>query len=1799
LIYVILALYLCLDLLMDSNSEHIRKKLLDIRRKLLDLSKRNRLLNYRHNKSAVRVIDEQPRQVFDYLVRSAKPMTFIPLEPTDEEDDYPPGNDGAQRPSTSVEVAEHVGVDLSDDLPEPNESEEEVPERHRDNKLQTKLFVEILEARLRRMASKARTIIEETGKNQLYLVLGFLEWKERNDSSREFEAPLIMIPVELKKKERRSQKARCYEYTIQYTGEDLIPNLSLREKLVRDFNLILPDFEDEHVIAGEDVENDLDPEAYFEAARDMISNMEGWEVRRKIVLGFFSFSKLMMYLDLDPSKWPNGALENNQHIHRLFGLEESSYSDGTDLTEDDHDPESFPLILDADSSQTEAIRDAMNGRDMIIQGPPGTGKSQTITNLIACFLNAGKSVLFLAEKMAALNIVHRNLEKVRLADFCLEIHSHKVDKRQVRDSLRKRNDLNTRNVGGISEIAQLKALKESLGKYILAITKPVGPKGETVYEVLGKSENLRSRLTNPSGLTIQESDSIGELEMQEALSLLDSLSRQYKEIGAPRKNIWCGFEAVTLIHGDENKVAEYLEAARVALARILKTVETCYSALNVEADSKEITAVGLEAMCEFAKHVPPSDIQCDLAAKVFQTGDKRIWEHARAFQQLIHDYLKMTTDAGEIFSNPDAISTDDAAALCKQLDGLVEWGITTIDKLLAESLYRTCDKLRTELQQCSDLVQEELPAVFSYLENVADLDRIEAIIRLFHAMPEEIERIDVSRLLSSSVRLLATELIEESSRLLSEREELGSVFALDDACEIEELSTIRRVLRQKQKSVLRWFHRDYRQARNQLNAFLRDPSLIKNRALADLTERLEHLLRDEQEFGQKREYNEMFGEMFCGLDTEWNRLRRVVGWVANLIDATRSADEAKLLVGRLCMSQLRSSNETFSRIVTSIRQTSETYASQMKDLGCTQSLDDLVSRKILSLRGECEKQRDICSAIHDSSIADMLPEKCDISAAKSALDALVESNRLRTQLNADQQMKSMLGPSFAGANTNIDALVETVDWALQACQLNLPEELAARLTAEDTETVIAEISKAAESMMQNFELAKSNIGRLSQFGELDIQTFCGGTLENIPIGDLEVKLAAAISQIDRLPKWADYRRFVQKAVSLGLKEIVELIESETVPAEEACDLYLYALYDGLARQQIRNSTELATFTRADYEAKRARFAMLDSQMLTFNREMIAGNACQRHVPIGQRGAKVREWTDMCLLEKEFSRQRGLVPVRQLMNRAGNAIRALKPVLMMSPMSVAQFLEPGKHHFDVIIMDEASQIQPHDALGAIVRADQMIVVGDSKQLPPTTFFQIEMENPDDEQGEESIFDDTDANFSILDMCDAVSLPLTRLKWHYRSEHESLIAFSNSQWYDNELIIFPSPGTDSTKLGIVFHYVEKATYAVGKNEVEANRVARQIIAHAKRFPELSLGVGTFNLKQREIIEDRLDRLAREDSTAELALEEFTRKHKDIEPLFIKNLENLQGDERDVIFISCTFGPDKDTGKVFQRFGPINGPNGWRRLNVLFTRAKKRMEVFSSMKHEDIIIGPGAEGRIALKKFLKYVESGMLPDLGHTTERGPDSDFEVAVAKVIDGLGFQTKLQVGVSGYFIDIGVCHPNRTEEFILGVECDGAMYHSSRSARDRDRLREEVLLRRGWNIHRIWSTDWFKCRSDEIERLKNRLRELVESDKHEVVCVEEPLPSYQIASSAEVCRWSDEELHDRIERYCRANISRSPEDQRKDGFLNEEILTELVKKRPTDMGEFIDCVSGKARGNLDNDDVQYIHDIFEITKQAC
>jgi superfamily I DNA and/or RNA helicase/very-short-patch-repair endonuclease len=399
------------------------------------------------------------------------------------------------------------------------------------------------------------------------------------------------------------------------------------------------------------------------------------------------------------------------------------------------------------------------------------------------------------------------------------------------------------------------------------------------------------------------------------------------------------------------------------------------------------------------------------------------------------------------------------------------------------------------------------------------------------------------------------------------------------------------------------------------------------------------------------------------------------------------------------------------------------------------------------------------------------------------------------------------------------------------------------------------------------------------------------------------------------------------------------------------------------------------------------------------------------------------------------------------------------------------------------MDEASQLRPEDAIGAVARGSQLVVVGDPKQLPPTSFFSGGgggggdggAAGDDGDGGDGGAADEQ----SILDQALSIMRPARRLKWHYRSRHPSLIAFSNKEFYDNQLILFPTPFHDHADYGVRYVHVAEGRYRSSLNVPEARRVAEEVIAYTRKHPERSLGVVTMNKRQAELLALEIDRLATEHE----AFEEWRRRREGtLEPFFVKNLENVQGDERDVIFISTVYGRDED-GNFHQRFGPVSNEGGHRRLNVLFSRSKCQTIVFSTMDPADIRTDENSRwGVRALKGYLKFAKEGVL-DLPGETGRAPDSDFEVAVGEALRAAGFEAVPQVGVAGYFIDIGVRHPSRAGEFALGVECDGATYHSAKSARDRDRLRQEILERLNWRIHRIWSLDWYKNPKRETERL--------------------------------------------------------------------------------------------------------------------
>jgi len=471
-------------------------------------------------------------------------------------------------------------------------------------------------------------------------------------------------------------------------------------------------------------------------------------------------------------------------------------------------------------------------------------------------------------------------------------------------------------------------------------------------------------------------------------------------------------------------------------------------------------------------------------------------------------------------------------------------------------------------------------------------------------------------------------------------------------------------------------------------------------------------------------------------------------------------------------------------------------------------------------------------------------------------------------------------------------------------------------------------------------------------------------------------------------------------------------------------------------------------------------------------------------PAGRNGARMDDRTEMILLGVLMKQQRPRMPVRKILARAGRAVQALKPCFMMGPQAVAQYLTPGAIAFDLVIMDEASQLKPEEAIGAVARGSQLVVVGDSKQLPPTSFFSRMNPTVDDDQQ----FVTTDAE-SILDVCASHFRPPRALRWHYRSQHHSLIAFSNRHFYRGNLIVFPSPYDQNSQLGIHATYLADAVYDNQTNLREAQRVVEAVADHVRRRPKDSLGVVTLNIKQRDLIAELLDECLSNLRGADEYRKQWASEQR---PLFIKNLENVQGDERDTIIISTTFGKPPNAGAVRQNFGPISRQGGWRRLNVLFTRAKKSIAIYTSMRPEDIVVDSTTpEGTKALRNYLEYARSGTIlaPE---DNEIEPDSDFEIAVIDVLRARGYEVTPQLGVAGYRIDIAVKHPDALGAYLAAIECDGASYHSALSVRDRDRIRQEILESLGWRgrIWRIWSTDWFRAPHQESEKLIRFLDEL-------------------------------------------------------------------------------------------------------------
>ncbi len=684
------------------------------------------------------------------------------------------------------------------------------------------------------------------------------------------------------------------------------------------------------------------------------------------------------------------------------------------------------------------------------------------------------------------------------------------------------------------------------------------------------------------------------------------------------------------------------------------------------------------------------------------------------------------------------------------------------------------------------------------------------------------------------------------------------------------------------------------------------------------------------------------------------------------------------------------------------------------------------------------------------------------------LDQLIAAQKAAIELARDEALaREAFGDSWRREQSEWSALRNIVDW-MRGNDTGLAKDIC-RISAAVTDR--SGVGELCEDIDRRKSRVKIDLEGLLVDLQLDLSVAFGNpSLVDVSLEEISDRLSLWITRHEDLPRWISFSALANECCKAGLGEMVDRISNGQLNAAGAIPEFEMAFFEAILEDMAATDPEIARFDGDSHSRLVNNFRDLDQKRIQLARLEVAA-AHHRGMPSMGAGAG-----PVGILRGEFARKRGHMAIRMLMERAGSAIQAIKPVFMMSPLSVAQFLKPAAVEFDMLVIDEASQIQPVDALGAIARCKQIVIVGDQRQLPPTRFFDKMMADDDgDDDGVAGIA----AIESILGLCVSKGLPERMLRWHYRSRHQSLIAVSNSQFYDNKLFIVPSPYTKQAGMGLRFTPVFNGVFDSGKsatNHEEARVVAEAVIYHAHNSADLSLGVAAFSTAQRRAILDEVERLRRLNPETE----SFFTKHM-AEPFFVKNLENIQGDERDVIFISVGYGRNAQ-GYMSMNFGPLNREGGERRLNVLISRAKRRCEVFSSITDEDIDLERAkGKGVIAFKLFLHYARTGKL-SIGLRTDREPDSVFEEQVALALSARGYDVHPQVGLAGFFIDIAVADFERPGRYVLGIECDGAPYHSSRSARDRDRLRQAVLEDHGWTIHRIWSSDWFHRPHEQLAR---------------------------------------------------------------------------------------------------------------------
>lgn len=1561
-------------------------------RKLLDLSLRNNLLNFRPSKKSLKLDTPNPGALEDVLA-DGQFIKLLPRPSLLEGDDA--------RDKTIFEARERI----------------ELLKEHALNALaRNEIFIDVgkeeLESRLLELYRNARTNLQEGGANTLYLALGFLVWTKSGSDTVKHRAPLILIPVTLERKSVRSG------FTLSIHEDDPRFNPTLLEMLRQDFKITIP------VAEGElpKDESGLDIAGIWRSVASGVKDIKGWEVSEDVVLSTFSFSKYLMWKDLTER---TEQLCQNPVVKHLLETPREHFPAGVPFPyarrlDKEYLPKDVFCPLPADSSQLTAVMAAAKGKDFVLIGPPGTGKSQTITNIIAQCLAEGKRVLFVAEKIAALEVVHRRLKAVQLGEFCLEIHSNKAKKIEIISQLNKswesKGTLDKQ--AWMAEADRLFRLRGELNLYV---------------------ERIHARRTN--GMSIHE-----------------AIGNCVSGVDLPRIEVsWPSAE-------------HHSPADLDSIHELIRRMEVNALAIGLgQVSAHPLQAVGQsDWSLRFQSELSESLQASRDALQRAQAGFKRFLEilelnqlpSSRDIREALLGFAKTAVKGGH--QNWQYVLRDDRATILAQLH-----------------------KGEVLLKQ-HRAINEELPTGWPpetlrlASEGLRLLERRKALIQSLRPWHPDSQAI-----------------VEKGVKLLEETSTTTKALSVSYSPATEQLNPHQLLANWKKATALVWplSWLGKRKIRKVLESAMdgaglpdpsRDlPSLVTIRELSKEIATLDpgpatsdvwHGVKSREETVQsaiafqialRAAHSECdwqdvgFGPIergLCGdnlskqleMLREWRQIDERLSALNVLQDATKG-----LWVGK------HTAIDPFRALLDYYRD-----RGQIPTRGTLQEEHLQVSQGEFGMELANEFQ--------------VLEQRSKIEACISSL-AHLEHDTFGLWKGLDTLPKELeLGCLIGSA-------VEKLGAALQA----VPEHVAAfdrclhRLFSEGSQACTPTNPFMTE--LDSFISSMDGLSILDQLASVAIfNPSHTAQLQGASLAGMEKFLTGMINNLGGLKSWCAWKSCWNDARDIGLGSLAAEIMNGRVHATNARKVFDANYSRWWLHAVVDQDDVIRKFVSAEHERRIEDFRELDERFTQLTSSLVRARLCAR-IPTPEEAGRHAEWG---ILRREINKKKGHMPLREMMTSIPTAMAKLSPCLLMSPLSIAQYLSADVSNFDVVVFDEASQIPVWDAIGAIARGRQIVMVGDPKQLPPTNFFDRAESDLDDEDVEGDLE-------SILDECMGANLPTLNINWHYRSRSESLIAFSNHRYYGGNLVTFPSPVNPDK--AVTFHLVP-GVYEKGgarTNKPEAKALVADLVARLKsknfRNSRMTVGVVTFNSEQQRLIENLLDEERRRDPSIEPYFDDV-----EFEPIFVKSIESVQGDERDIMYFSITYGPDL-TGAVSMNFGPMNRDGGERRLNVAITRARCELRIFSTLRPEQIDLSrTQANGVRDLKHFLEFAQRGSqaLAEASAPTGRDFDSPFEASVAQALSFKGWKIHTQIGISSFRIDLAVVHPDAPGLYLAGIECDGATYHSSSTARDRDKLREQVLRGLGWEILRVWSTDWWINRVGTLEAIHTRLTELLEKDRN-------------------------------------------------------------------------------------------------------